>query len=187
LRRLNRRDLLWVVPSAITAGFFGWLAWRTYVIHFTKTQVAEPVWRDGPRLKAAALSELDAPWRFRYFEYAYNGSPLQAVVFRLSNPVTGGLSINDAHFLALSRICTHHGCVVNYVDNPELGSIAYNYRTDHPFMGCPCHFGAFEPLQGGKAVYGPPRFPLPRLRLEEENGVLYATGYETPFRPLEQG
>jgi Rieske Fe-S protein len=187
LRRINRRDLLWIIPSAITAGFFGWLAWRTYSIHFTKTGVGEPVWRDGPRVRAAMLNELNAHWKFKYFEYVYNGSPLKAVVFRLSEPVVGGFSTRDAHFLALSRICTHQGCVVNYVDNPELGSIAYNYRTDHPFMGCPCHFGAFEPLQGGKAVYGPPRFPLPRLRLEEENGVLYVSGYETPFRPLEQG
>lgn len=187
LRRINRRDLLWIVPSAITAGFFGWLAWRTYVIHFTKTGVSEPVWREGPRRPAATLDELAAHWHFKYFDYEYSGSPLKAVVLRLSQPVLGGLTVGEAHFLALSRICTHQGCVVNYVDNPELGSIAYNYRTDHPFLGCPCHFGAYEPLQGGKAVYGPPRFPLPRLRLEEENGMLYATGYETPFRPLEQG
>jgi Rieske Fe-S protein len=187
LRRINRRDLLWIVPSAITAGFFGWLAWRTYAIHFTKTGVAEPRWREGPRLQAATLDELAAHWHFKYFDYQYGGSPLKAVVLRLSEPVVGGLTVGEAHFLALSRICTHQGCVVNYVDNPELGSIAYNYRTDHPFLGCPCHFGAYEPLQGGKAVYGPPRFPLPRLRLEEENGVLYATGYEIPFRPLEQG
>jgi Rieske Fe-S protein len=185
--RLSRRDLLWIVPSGITAGFFGWLLWRTYAIHFTKADVAEPVWREGPRVRAASLDELSAHWHFKYFDYEYSGSPLKAVVFRLSEPVVGSLAVGEAYFLALSRICTHQGCVVNYVDNPELGAIAYNYRTDHPFLGCPCHFGAFEPLQGGKAVYGPPRFPLPRLRLEEENGVLYATGYEVPFRPLEQG
>ncbi|GIW34754.1 ubiquinol-cytochrome c reductase iron-sulfur subunit [Meiothermus sp.] len=187
LRRISRRDLIWIIPSAISVGFFGWLAWRTYSIHFTKAGVAEPLWREGPRVRAAALNELGAPWRFKYFEYQYQGSPLKAVVFRLSEPVVGGLTVGGGHFLALSRICTHQGCVVNYVDNPELGSIAYNYRTDHPFLGCPCHFGAYEPLKGGKAVYGPPRFPLPRLRLEEDEGVLYATGYETPFRPLEQG
>jgi len=185
--KISRRDMLWIVPSAITAGFFGWLAWRTYTIHFGKTSAAEPVWRDGPRVQAAELNELDAHWKFKYFEYVYNGSPLKAVVIRLPEAELGGFSTNDAHFLALSRICTHQGCVVNYVDNPELGAIAYNYRTDHPFMGCPCHFGAFDPLRGGKAVFGPPRYPLPRLRLEEENGILFATGHETPFRPLELG
>jgi len=25
--KLNRRDFIWVVPSAVTAGFFGWLGW----------------------------------------------------------------------------------------------------------------------------------------------------------------
>ncbi|RIH86728.1 Arsenite oxidase subunit AioB [Meiothermus luteus] len=183
---LDRRDLLWILPSLVTGGFFGWLAWRTYVIHFTKAKVREPLWRAGPRLRAAALDELPSVWRFRYFEYRYADSPLRAVVIRLPQPVSGGLSVGEAHFLALSRICTHQGCTVNFVDNPELGAIAYNYRTDHPFLGCPCHFGAYEPLQAGKAVYGPPQFPLPRLRLEEEGGVLYATGLEVPFRPLER-
>ncbi|RDI96007.1 ubiquinol-cytochrome c reductase iron-sulfur subunit [Meiothermus sp. QL-1] len=185
--RFDRRDLLWLIPSAITGGFFGWLGWRTYVIHFTKAQVGEPVWRPGPRLPVAAWAEFDRVWQFKYFEYRYHDSPFKAILLRLPEPVLGGLSLEDRHFLALSRICTHQGCTVNFVDNPELGSIAYNYRTDHPFLGCPCHFGAYEPLQGGRAVYGPPRHPLPRLRLEEEGGMLYVTGLEVPFRPIEAG
>ncbi|MCX7739660.1 MAG: ubiquinol-cytochrome c reductase iron-sulfur subunit [Meiothermus sp.] len=184
--RLDRRDLLWIIPSMVTGGFFGWLAWRTYVIHFTKAGVQEPAWRAGPRLQVAALEELRSVWGFKYFDYLYAESPLKAVLIRLPQPVLGGLTVGERHFLALSRICTHQGCTVNFVDNPELGAIAYNYRTDHPFLGCPCHFGAYEPLQAGRAVYGPPRFPLPRLRLEEEGGVLYATGLEVPFRPLER-
>jgi Rieske Fe-S protein len=186
VRKISRRDLLWLIPSAFTAGFFGWLAWRTYTIHFGKYPVTEPVWRDGPRIRAVSLRELGKTWDFKYFDYEFNGSPLKAVAFRLTQPVPGSLTVGEAHFLALSRICTHQHCIVNYVDNPELGSIAYNFRSDHPFMGCPCHFGAFEPLLAGQAVFGPPRYPLPRLRLEERDGVLYATGFETPFRPLER-
>ncbi|MER3451738.1 MAG: cytochrome C biogenesis protein CcsB, partial [Thermus sp.] len=53
------------------------------------------------------------------------------------------------------------------------------------FLGCPCHFGAFDPLKAGEAVYGPPRHPLPRLRLEVVGKEVYATGHEVPLRPLE--
>ncbi|RIH81846.1 Arsenite oxidase subunit AioB [Calidithermus terrae] len=189
--KLGRRDIIWIIPSAIAAGFFGWLGYRTVYIQFFKTGVAEPVWKDGPRVRVAGAGELEQPWAFRYFEYPVRVGTaerkLQAVAFRLPQPVSGSLELGGAHFLALSRVCTHQGCTVNYVDNPELGAIAYNYRTEHPFLGCPCHFGAFEPLQAGRAVYGPPRFPLPRLRLEAQNGTIYATGHETPLRPIEQG
>ena len=189
--KLGRRDIIWIIPSAIAAGFFGWLGYRTVYIQFFKPGVAEPVWKDGPRVRVAGAGELEQPWSFKYFEYPVRigtaERKLQAVAFRLPQPVSGSLELDGAHFLALSRVCTHQGCTVNYVDNPELGAIAYNYRTDHPFLGCPCHFGAFEPLQGGRAVYGPPRFPLPRLRLEAQNGTIYATGHETPLRPIEQG
>jgi len=183
--KLNRRDLIWIIPSSFAAGFFGWLGWRTVYIQFLKTKVTQPTWKDGPRIKLAPVSQFEADWKSIYFEYPVATGRLKSVVLRLPQPVLGGLSLGGLHFLALSRICTHLGCTVNFVDNPELGAIAYNYRTDHPFLGCPCHFGAFEPLQAGRAVYGPPRYPLPRLRLEEESGDLYVTGHETPLRPIE--
>lgn len=183
--KLNRRDLIWIFPSAITAGFFGWLGWRTVYIQLLKTGVGAPVWKDGPKVPVASVAELSTPWKFKYFRYPYAGGSLRAVVFSLPKAVPGGLSLDDKHFLALSRICTHLGCTVNFVDNPELGAIAYNHRTDHPFLGCPCHFGAYDPLQAGKAVYGPPRYPLPRLRLEAQGQELYVTGHEVPLRPLE--
>jgi Rieske Fe-S protein len=184
--KLNRRDLIWMVPAAGAAGFFGWLGWRTFYIQFLKRGVGEAKWKGGPRVKVAELSEFATPWAFKYFEYPLpSGGNLKAVVFRITQAVPGGLTVDGAHFLALSRICTHQGCTVNFVDNPELGSIAYNHRTDHPFLGCPCHFGAFEPLQAGKAVYGPPQYPLPRLRLEVDGDSIFVTGYETPLRPIE--
>lgn len=185
--KLTRRDLVWIVPSTIAAGFFGWLGWRTVYIQFLKTKVSQPKWREGARLKVAPLSQFEQDWKFHYFEYPLSKGKLKAVLFRVPQAVPGGLTVGGQHFLALSRICTHQGCTVNFVDNPELGAIAYNHRTDHPFLGCPCHFGAFEPLRAGAAVYGPPRYPLPRIRLEEEAGELYATGHEVPLRPIEQG
>ncbi len=185
--KLTRRDLVWIIPSGVSAGFFAWLAWRAVYIQFLKKGVSEPVWKQGARVRVSSVEGLEAPWKFRYFEYPITQGSLYAVIIRVPGPVAGGISVGDTHFLALSRICTHLGCTVNFVDNPEVGAIAYNFRFDNPFLGCPCHFGAFDPMQAGKAIYGPPRYPLPRIQLEEEQGVLYATGHEIPLRPIEQG
>jgi arsenite oxidase small subunit len=180
--RLTRRDLVWAIPSVITAGFFGWLGWRSYYIQFLKKPVSTPVWVSGPRMPVGSLKKFKTLWSFSYFGYPMNGGSLPAVLFRTPLPVLGGISLRGQHFIALSRVCTHMGCTVNFIDNPELGAIAYNYRTDHPFLGCPCHFGAFEPLQAGRAVYGPPSKPLPRLRLEASGHNLFVTGLESSSR-----
>ena len=184
--KLNRRDLVWIVPAGIAATFFGWFGWRTVKIQFLKSgPSAEPKWKDGERVRVARLEELDEVWAFKYFEYPLAAGRLPAALLRLPGPVPGGLSVEGRHYAAWSRICTHQGCTVDYVKNTEAGAILYNYRSNHPFFGCKCHFGAFDPVQAGRAVFGPPRFPLPRIRLEAELGVLYATGHETPLRPLE--
>ncbi|MDX2004430.1 MAG: Rieske 2Fe-2S domain-containing protein [Meiothermus sp.] len=182
-RRITRRDAIWIIPAIISTGFFGWFVWRGWRINFGKAEVGEPVWHDGARAAAARVSELPNVWSKKYFQYPLEGgAQLEAVIFKLPSAVLGSLEHAGGHYFALSRICTHQGCLVNYVDNPELGSIAYNYRTDHPFMGCPCHFGAYEPLLSGRAVYGPPRYGLSRLRLEADGDNLIVTGHETPLR-----
>jgi len=183
--KLSRRDLIWAVPVAATAGFFTWFGLRAYRIQFTKVSPENPTFKDGPRVRVGKLADFPEVWSFRYFEYPVEVGKLKAVAIRVPRPQPGGLSVGDVHFIALSRICTHQGCTVNYVPDPEAGAIAYNYRSDHPFLGCPCHFGAFDPLKAGAAVFGPPRFPLPRIRLSAEGEEIYATGHEVPLRPLE--
>ena len=184
--KLSRRDLVWIVPSGIAASFFGWFGWRAVKIQFLKTKAeTEPSWKRGERVKVGAVADFDEEWSFRYFDYQLPRGKLPSVVLRLPQPVPGGITVDGRHFAGWSRICTHQGCTVDYVRNLEAGAILYNYRSDHPFLGCRCHFGAFDPLEAGKAVFGPPRYPLPRLLLEEEDGVIYAAGYETPLRPIE--
>ncbi len=186
MKKLSRRDLVWVVPTAATGGFFAWFGLRAWRIQFTKTNPGEPVWKAGPRVKVAPVASLAKVWDIQEFLYPVSGiGQLRSILIRVPEPELGGLTVDGAHFLALSRICTHQGCLVYFVPDPEAGAITYNYRSDHPFLGCPCHFSAFDPLQAGKAVFGPARYPLPRLRLEHEGGVLYATGHEVPLRPFE--
>ncbi|MFN4070968.1 MAG: ubiquinol-cytochrome c reductase iron-sulfur subunit [Thermus caldifontis] len=182
---MKRRELLFYIPVAVAGGFFLWLGVRTYNLRFRpRPGVGEPIWKEGPKVAVARRGELGV-WQVKPFEYPLPLGPLRAFLLRLPEPVLGGLSWEGEHYLALSRICTHQGCTVNFVPDPEAASLLYNFRYERPFLGCPCHFGAFDPLLGGKAVYGPPRYPLPRLRLEAQGDTLYATGHEVPLRPME--
>jgi Rieske Fe-S protein len=67
-------------------------------------------------------------------------------------------------FTAFSQKCTHLSCAV--VPQPEHGRFF-----------CPCHEGAFD-LQTGAPIAGPPRRPLPRIKLEVLNSDIYASGVE---------
>lgn len=67
-------------------------------------------------------------------------------------------------FVAYDQQCTHLLCPV--IPDPETGT-----------LHCPCHEGLFD-LASGRPLAGPPRRPLPRIRLEVRNGSIYATGRE---------
>jgi len=65
----------------------------------------------------------------------------------------------DKGFIALSRVCTHLGCIVEYDKGKKR-------------LLCPCHAGVFD-LEGN-VISGPPPKPLPKipLRVEGENIVI---------------
>jgi Rieske Fe-S protein len=65
---------------------------------------------------------------------------------------------------AYGQKCTHLSCAV--VPEPRDGVIA-----------CPCHEGLFD-LKDGRPIAGPPRRPLPRIRLEQMGNDVYAVGVE---------
>jgi cytochrome b6-f complex iron-sulfur subunit len=60
-------------------------------------------------------------------------------------------------YIALSRVCTHLGCLVEYQKGTEV-------------LLCPCHAGKFD--LDGKVISGPPPQPLPRLTLKVEGNSL---------------
>ncbi len=184
---MRRRDLVFYLPVGLAGGFLAWFGLRVYNLRFRPRPEAQaPTWKEGPRVAVARRGELRV-WEARNFLYPLPQGDLKAVLIRLPKPAPGGLSLGEEHYLALSRICTHQGCTLNYVPDPEAASLLYNVRLENPFLGCPCHFGAFDPLKGGQAVYGPPRHPLPRLRLEAEGEEIYATGHEVPLIPPHAG
>ena len=60
-------------------------------------------------------------------------------------------------YIALSRVCTHLGCLVEYQKGAEI-------------LLCPCHGGKFN--LDGSVISGPPPQPLPRLALKVEGNSL---------------
>lgn len=63
------------------------------------------------------------------------------------------INIYGKGYIALSKVCTHLGCLVEY--NKEKGQLV-----------CPCHAGVYN-LEG-HVVSGPPPKPLPTLPLKVE-------------------
>lgn len=68
----------------------------------------------------------------------------------------------EGKFLAYSRRCTHLSCPVDY-------------QHEKKRLYCPCHNGAFSPLDGS-VIQGPPPRALPRIELEIKDGEIFATG-----------
>ena len=73
--------------------------------------------------------------------------------------------ISDIEYVAFSQKCTHLACPVI----PEVEQNKFH---------CPCHHGVFD-LRTGEPLAGPPRSPLPPVRIElHDDGTIMATGYK---------
>jgi len=104
-----------------------------------------------PRLRVTSVAELEAK-RAVEFRYPDEHEPCLA------------LCLGPGRYVAYGQKCSHLACaVVPHLDKGELH--------------CPCHNGFFE-VREGRPVAGPPRRPLPLVRLEVQDGVVYATGFE---------
>lgn len=60
-------------------------------------------------------------------------------------------------YIALSRVCTHLGCLVNYDEEEER-------------LVCPCHAGIYD--LDGRVLSGPPPRPLQQLPLKVEGNKI---------------
>ena len=91
-----------------------------------------------------------------------NGSAL----FRYPTAKDPCIAVRTAagRLVAYSQVCTHLSCAVVY-------------DKDEQSLFCPCHNGRFN-LEQGAPIAGPPTRPLPRVRLEESDGHIYATERE---------
>ncbi|MCL4491501.1 MAG: Rieske (2Fe-2S) protein [Nitrospirae bacterium] len=60
-------------------------------------------------------------------------------------------------FIAFSKVCTHLGCLVEYIREKDI-------------MLCPCHAGTYD--LDGNVLSGPPPKPLQRLPLRVEGETI---------------
>ncbi len=72
--------------------------------------------------------------------------------------------LGENTLVAYDQQCTHLACPVI----PQL---------EEGHLHCPCHEGLFD-LVTGRPLAGPPRRPLPRVKLEVRGGRVYAAGLE---------
>lgn len=70
----------------------------------------------------------------------------------------------DGEFVSFSRRCTHLSCPVEY-----------EVHEGRELLYCPCHNGAFS-VEDGSVVQGPPPHPIPRIKLEQRDGEIWAVG-----------
>jgi len=76
---------------------------------------------------------------------------------RHGNTTTYLLTRNSDGLLAMNATCTHNGCIVALQSEGLI---------------CPCHNALFDP-KSGDVLRGPASYPLDRLPVREENGVIY--------------
>jgi len=182
-KTVERRALLtwlWRLPVLATLAGVGWGAWEAYHVHFDKVQPDAPDFVPVATQRVASLRELKPLWSSAPFTLTDASGDTPALALHVPEAVAGGVSVRGQHYLAFSRVCTHLGCPVSLSRNLEALAVAFNFRTKHPALACPCHLSVFSPLEAGKAVSGPARDPLPRVQLEHRGDALFAVGLERP-------
>lgn len=166
---------LWRLPvvAALLGGSYGiYEAWR---VHFGKKRPdPTPEFVSKGRQRVASLDELSETWEAVSFRYA----DIPAIALSLPEAIPGALMVAGRHYAAFSRVCTHLGCITDFSRDLDAIAFAFNYRSDKPALVCHCHLSVFLPTKAGRAVSGPAVEPLPRVRLELIDNILYATGIE---------
>lgn len=94
--------------------------------------------RGEPKVKQLAFKKTEIPIGAAR-DIVFNGTP----VIIINRP--------DGGFVALSRVCTHLGCLVDYDKSKKR-------------LLCPCHAGVYD--LDGAVISGLPTRPLPEISLK---------------------
>lgn len=117
-----------------------------------------------PRIRVGSVEEL-GDGDIESFEYPLDGTT--NFLTSLDGEAWGGVGPGGS-IVAFSDICTHMGC-----------SVSGNVKPEQEVAGpCPCHFTTFDLSKNGLVVVGPATTNLPQVRLEVEDGDIYATGVD---------
>ena len=114
-----------------------------------------------PRLRIANTKDVPVSDSV-LFEYPHKDRP--AVLIHLP----------DGGFVAYDALCTHLGCQIHYNKVVVAG-----WENNPQQSFCPCHGGVFDP-KTGDVLAGPPPRRQPKVKLEiDEQGEIFANGYES--------
>jgi arsenite oxidase small subunit len=117
-----------------------------------------------PRIQVGSVDELSAG-DVQTFDYPLDGK--SNFLTRIDGQAWGGVGPEDS-IVAYSSLCTHMGCGVS-------GQV----KPDQEMAGpCPCHYTTFDLSKGGLVVSGAATTDLPQIRLDIEDGEIYATGVD---------
>jgi len=117
-----------------------------------------------PRIRVASVDDIDVGDTVE-FEYPLDGAG--NFLTRLAEDADAGVG-PDGGIVAFSNLCTHMGCAVS-------GNVDAGRGTAGP---CPCHYTSFDLAKGGLVVVGPATTDLPQVRLDVEDGDVFATGMD---------
>ena len=116
-----------------------------------------------PRQRIARLSDVQAHKPIK-FSYPEKGFIYNSFLVQLDGEAAGGVG-PDNSIVAFSGSCTHMG-----------GPVSRNYNAAHAVVGpCPLHLTTFDLRKHGMVVSGHGTDTLPQVKLEIENGEIYAT------------
>jgi Rieske Fe-S protein len=113
---------------------------------------------EPPERRVAAVDEVPVGSAL-LFQYPLEHAEEEACVL---------VRLAEEEFVAFGNKCTHLMC-------PVIPEVAQGH------FHCACHAGYFD-LATGRPTAGPPRRPLPRVKLQVRDGAVYATGMEVAPR-----
>ncbi len=142
---LTRRRFLTI--SFAGAATMGLAALGAPLVRYAYPVVGEEVFEKVKVATVGQLKPLDEGVKFDYQEI-----PSQL------------LMMEDGSYVAVSRVCTHLGCIVKW-------------ETRNSIYHCPCHAGKFTPQ--GDVISGPPPRPLTKLKVKVEGDGIFVEGIET--------
>lgn len=152
-------------------------------LHFQKARpTRHPTFTPVPPVAAGTVATFGQVWSSVPIELT-GARPIPAIVLRLPEPIPGGLDVtppggSTAHLAGFSRVCTFDHCTVYLNKDLKEMEFAFNFKTNHPALTCPCHLCIFDPTKAGQAVSGPARLPLPRLELRQRGDQVTVVGLE---------
>lgn len=125
-----------------------------------------------PRVRIAHISDVPLGESF-LFTYPHQYRPamllhLEPGTYQRGNHWEGSeeFELETDSFAGFDVTCTHLGCQVGWIKGERK-------------MGPSCHGARFSPIDG-TVLGGPPPRPQPKIQLEiDENGEIFANGYES--------